>query len=51
MKYYFINGWRENRNYFMSIGNFTERDMEYMEKTGEEITRGGNTFRIEVTEI
>ncbi len=48
MKHYFINGWRESRSYFMSIGRFTEEEVEYMEQTGEEIKRGSNVFRIEV---
>lgn len=43
---YFVNGWREGKNYFFRLGRFTEEELERLEN-GETITKGGNDFRIE----
>ena len=48
-KTYYINGWREVRSYFISLGRFTEEDLTRME-AGETITRNGNEFQIVVEE-
>lgn len=49
-KTYFINGWREGRSYFLSLGRFSEEDLSRME-AGEVIARNGNEFRIEMEEV
>lgn len=46
MKRYYINGWREGKNYFLSFG-FTQEEIEQMEN-GEVIIRENNEFAIEV---
>lgn len=45
MKYY-INGWREGKNYFLRLGRFTEEEIDRM-VNGEVITKGENEFSIE----
>lgn len=47
---YYVNGWRESKSYFLSLGRFSEEDLSRMEN-GETITRNGNEFSIEVTEV
>lgn len=46
---YYINGWREGRNYFFRIGRFTEEEIERL-LNGETVTKGDNEFCIEVEE-
>lgn len=46
---YYINGWREGRSYFLSLGRFTEDEIERM-ISGETIAKGNNEFSIEVEE-
>ena len=52
-KTYYINGWEESRNYFMSFG-FTQKEIDRMEN-GEEIRRidsvSDNRFAIKVKHI
>ena len=48
MKFY-INGWREGRSYFFSIGQFTEDEIEML-MSGEIVTKNGNEFYIEIIE-
>lgn len=49
MKYtYFINGWEENKGYFLGFG-FTEEELDRM-KNGEKIKRGNNIFCITIKE-
>ena len=45
MKYY-INGWREGRSYFFSIGRFTDSEKESL-MNGEIVVKNGNEFYIE----
>ena len=46
---YYINGWKESRSYFFSLGRFTEE--EYAELlSGNVISKGDNDFWIELTE-
>lgn len=45
---YFINGWSENKGYFLSFG-FTKNEIARMEK-GETISRDGNEYRIDCAE-
>lgn len=42
---FFINGWEEGRDYFQSVGRFSEASMERL-ASGETIEKDGNTFRI-----
>ena len=42
---YFINGWKYGRSYFLSIGRFTEYEMQRLED-GEIITKDDNEFWI-----
>lgn len=44
---FYINGWREGRNYFFRIGRFTEEEVERL-LNGEIVTKGDNEFCIEV---
>ena len=46
MKYY-INGWTENRSYFMQLGRFTQNEIARM-IAGEVIKKGNNEYWIEV---
>lgn len=43
---YFINGWREGKNYFMRSGRFSEEELDKL-SNGETITKNGNAYRIE----
>ena len=43
--YYYVNGWRETRSYFMNLGNFSGNEVQRM-IDGEIITKGENTFYI-----
>lgn len=43
---YYINGWREGRNYFMRLGRFTDNEMEKL-LSGEVVVKGSNEFYIE----
>lgn len=45
MKYY-INGWRECKNYFFRLGRFTDEEMARLEN-GEVVTKGANEFYME----
>ena len=45
MKFY-INGWREGRTHFYSVGHFTEEEKEML-NNGEIVTKNGNEFYIE----
>lgn len=45
MKYY-INGWREGRNYFFRLGRFTEEEIKRLED-GEIVIKGENEFYME----
>lgn len=45
MKYY-INGWREGRNYFMNLGRFTTYELNSL-MNGETVKKNGNEFWIE----
>ena len=47
---YFINGWRYGKSYFMSIGRFTEDEMQRLED-GETITKNDNEFWIVKEEV
>ena len=42
---YFINGWKESKSYFFSVGHFTEREIESL-NSGVVVEKGGNTFYI-----
>ena len=50
IKNYYVNGWKEGKNYFMNLGQFSGSELERMEN-GEIITKGNNEFCIEVKEV
>lgn len=41
--YFYINGWRESKRYWESIGNFTEDEIKQMQ-AGEVVSKCGNEF-------
>ena len=43
---YYINGWRESRNYFFDIGNFTDEELKQL-YNGEQVEHGDNIFWLE----
>lgn len=43
---YYINGWREGKNYFIRSGRFTEEEIAEM-INGKTIVKNGNEYRIE----
>lgn len=46
---YFINGFTYGKNYFYSVGSFTKKQHEALQK-GEVVIYNGNEFWIEITE-
>lgn len=44
---YYINGWREGRNYFMNSGRFTTYEMNAL-LNGEIVKKHGNEYWIVV---
>lgn len=46
MKRYYINGFREGKNYFFRLGRFTDEELEKLE-AGEIVIKGENEFYIE----
>lgn len=48
-KIYIVNGWRESKEYFFSIGCFTDREKQMLED-GKTVEKFGDTFRIESIE-
>lgn len=47
---YFINGWRESKNYFLRVGHFTHDELDRLDN-GETIKKGGNDYRIDTEEV
>lgn len=43
---YFINGFREDKNYFLNLGKFIEEEINAL-FSGQTIIKGNNTFWIE----
>lgn len=46
---YYINGWRESKNYFMELGRFTDEELKMLE-CGDIVIKGANEFYIENAE-
>ncbi len=46
MMRYMVNGWSEKETYFLSIGHFTEEEMNAL-ADGETVTKNGNMFYME----
>ena len=46
MMRYMVNGWSEKETYFLSIGHFTEEEMNALED-GETVFKNGNMFYME----
>lgn len=47
---FMVNGWRESRSYFQSVGRFTKDEWDRM-VAGETITKNGNEFSIVIEEV
>ena len=47
---YYINGFREGKSYFLSLGRFTFKELSALE-CGEIISKNGNQFWVEKTPV